>query len=146
MSPESGRSQSPDGSSAPEPGEPPADVFSARCPSRAALDLIAHKWAVLVASSLADGPKRHSKLREHIGGISQKMLTHTLRELERSGLVERRIYPEVPPRVEYSLTPAGRSLREPVKALTEWAKANGGTVVAARRSRSEPASPVGSKV
>jgi DNA-binding HxlR family transcriptional regulator len=144
MSPESGRSVTSEGSSAREPGEPPLDVFSARCPSRAALDLIAHKWAVLVASSLADGPKRHSKLREHIGGISQKMLTHTLRELERSGLVERRIYPEVPPRVEYSLTPLGRSLREPVMALTEWAKANGGTV-AARRSRSESPSPVGSK-
>jgi DNA-binding HxlR family transcriptional regulator len=80
---------------------PAADVFSARCPSRAALDLVADKWAVLVASSLVDGPRRHSRLREQIGGISGKMLTRTLRELERGGLVERRIYPEVPPRVEY---------------------------------------------
>jgi DNA-binding HxlR family transcriptional regulator len=145
MSPESGRSVPSEGSSVRKPDEPSPDVFSARCPSRAALALIAHKWPILVASSLADGPKRHSKLREHIGGISQKMLTHTLRELERSGLVERRIYPEVPPRVEYSLTPLGRSLQEPVAALTEWAKANGGTVVAAQNSRSESPSPVGSK-
>jgi DNA-binding HxlR family transcriptional regulator len=107
-------------------------VFSARCPSRAALDLIAHTWAVLVTSSLVDGPKRHSRLRAQIGGISKKALTQTLRELERSGLVERRVYPEVPPRVEYSLTPLGRSLRGPVTALTEWAEANAEPVVQAR--------------
>jgi DNA-binding HxlR family transcriptional regulator len=109
-----------------------ADVFSARCASRVALDLIADKWAVLVASCLVDGPKRHSRLREQIGGISGKMLTRTLRELECAGLVERRIFPEVPPRVEYSLSPLGTSLREPVAALTEWAKANGKLVVDAR--------------
>jgi DNA-binding HxlR family transcriptional regulator len=110
----------------------PTDVYSARCPSRAALDLIADKWAVLVAGCLVDGPKRHSWLRHRIGGISGKMLTRTLRELERAGLVERRIYPEVPPRVEYSLSPLGASLREPVAALTEWAKAHGVPVVEAR--------------
>jgi DNA-binding HxlR family transcriptional regulator len=109
-----------------------ADVYSARCPSRAALALIADKWAVLVAGCLVDGPKRHSWLRHRIGGISGKMLTRTLRELERAGLVERRIFPEVPPRVEYSLSPLGFSLREPVAALTDWAKANGGPVVEAR--------------
>src|SRR6266508_3107205 len=113
MSPESTRS---------EPGA--ADVFSARCPSRTALDLIAHTWAVLVASSMVYGPKRHSRLRTQIGGISKKTLTQTLRELERSGLVERRVSPEVPPRVEYSLTPLGHSLRGPVTALTDWAEAN----------------------
>ena len=102
-----------------------ADVYSARCPSRAALVLIADKWAVLVAGCLVDGPNR-------IGGISGKMLTRTLRELERAGLVERRIFPEVPPRVEYSLSPLGFSLREPVAALTDWAKANGDPVVEAR--------------
>ena len=88
-----------------------ADVYSARCPSRAALALIADKWAVLVAGCLVDGPKRHSWLRHQIGGISGKMLTRTLRELERAGLVERRIFPEVPPRVEYSLSPLGSSLQ-----------------------------------
>jgi len=108
-----------------------ADVYSARCPSRVALDLIADKWAVLVAGCLVDGPKRHSWLRQRIGGISGKMLTRTLRELERAGLVERRIFPEVPPRVEYSLSPLGFSLREPVTALTDWARANGGLVAEA---------------
>jgi DNA-binding HxlR family transcriptional regulator len=109
-----------------------ADVYSARCPSRAALALIADKWAVLVAGCLVDGPKRHSWLRQRIGGISGKMLTRTLRELERAGLVERRIFPEVPPRVEYSLTPLGHSLRGPVAALTAWAEANAEPVVEAR--------------
>jgi DNA-binding HxlR family transcriptional regulator len=110
---------------------PAADVYSARCPSRVALALIADKWAVLVAGCLVDGPKRHSWLRQRIGGISGKMLTRTLRELERAGLVERRIFPEVPPRVEYSLSPLGFSLREPVAALTDWARANGGLVAEA---------------
>jgi DNA-binding HxlR family transcriptional regulator len=134
MSSESG--QSPSG---------PADVFSARCPSRAALDLIAHTWAVLVASSLVDGPKRHSRLCAQIDGISKKALTQTLRELERSGLVERRVYPEVPPRVEYSLTPLGHSLRGPVAALTAWAEANAGPVVEARTRHARPGTTIGSQ-
>jgi DNA-binding HxlR family transcriptional regulator len=123
-----------------------ADVFSARCPSRAALDLIADKWAVLVASCLVDGPKRHSRLRAQIGGISGKMLTRTLRDLERAGLVERRIFPEVPPRVEYKLSPLGHSLREPVTAITAWAKANGGQVVEARTRHGQAVAQVSSKV
>jgi DNA-binding HxlR family transcriptional regulator len=134
MSSESG--QSPSG---------PADVFSARCPSRAALDLIAHTWAVLVASSLVDGPKRHSRLCAQIDGISKKALTQTLRELERSGLVERRVYPEVPPRVEYSLTPLGHSLRGPVAALTAWAEANAGPVVEARTRHARPGTTMDSQ-
>jgi DNA-binding HxlR family transcriptional regulator len=131
-----------------ESGQPPsgpADVFSARCPSRAALDLIAHTWAVLVASSLVDGPKRHSRLCAQIDGISKKALTQTLRELERSGLVERRVYPEVPPRVEYSLTPLGHSLRGPVAALTAWAEANAGPVVEARTRHARPGTTMGSQ-
>jgi DNA-binding HxlR family transcriptional regulator len=131
-----------------ESGQPPsgpADVFSARCPSRAALDLIAHTWAVLVASSLVDGPKRHSRLCAQIDGISKKALTQTLRELERSGLVDRRVYPEVPPRVEYSLTPLGHSLRGPVAALTAWAEANAGPVVEARTRHARPGTTMGSQ-
>ncbi|HEX3213751.1 MAG TPA: helix-turn-helix domain-containing protein [Actinomycetota bacterium] len=120
-----------------------ADVYSARCPSRAALALIADKWAVLVAGCLVDGPKRHSWLRHQIGGISGKMLTRTLRELERAGLVERRIFPEVPPRVEYSLSPLGASLGEPVAALTAWAKANGSLVVEARTRNGRPVERAG---
>jgi DNA-binding HxlR family transcriptional regulator len=121
---------------------PAVDVYSDCCPSRAALALIADKWAVLVAGCLVDGPKRHSWLRHRIGGISGKMLTRTLRELERAGLVERRIFPEVPPRVEYSLSPLGFSLREPVAALTDWATANGGPVVEARRRNSAAAGTI----
>jgi DNA-binding HxlR family transcriptional regulator len=119
--------------------EPVPSVFTARCPARAALTLIADKWAVLVAGTLIDGPRRHSELREQIDGISQKMLTRTLRQLERSGLVDRRIYAEVPPRVEYSLTPLGRSLREPVTALTAWAEVNARPVLLAqsRHARAE---------
>jgi DNA-binding HxlR family transcriptional regulator len=117
---------------------PTVDVYSARCPSRAALALIADKWAVLVAGCLFDGPKRHSWLRHQIGGISGKMLTRTLRDLERAGLVERRIFPEVPPRVEYSLSPLGSSLREPVVALTDWARANGARVLEARTRNGRP--------
>src|ERR671912_386151 len=107
-----------------------ADVYSARCPSRAALALIADKWAVLVAGCLVDGPKRHSWLRHQIGGISGKMLTRTLRELERAGL-------------EYSLSPLGASLGEPVAALTEWAKANGSLVVEARTRNGRPVERAG---
>jgi len=99
--------------------------------------LIADKWALLVAACLVDGPKRHSWFRHQIDGISGKMLTRKLRELERAGLVERRIFPEVPPRVEYSLSPLGSSLREPVAAITDWANANGRLVVEAR-TRSGP--------
>jgi DNA-binding HxlR family transcriptional regulator len=120
------------------PAALPPDVFSADCPSRAVLDLIADKWAVLIAHTLIDGPKRHSELREHIDGISQKMLTSTLRQLERSGLVARRVFAEVPPRVEYSLTGLGRSLQEPVIALTEWAQANAFPVYQAQRAHSRP--------
>ncbi len=108
------------------------DVFSAHCPARAALALIADKWAVLVVRTLLEGQRRHSELRERIDGISQKMLTHTLRQLEHSGLVERRIYAEVPPRVEYSLTRLGRSLREPLEAVQRWAEQHVGTVMANR--------------
>ena len=117
------------------PLELPPDVFSARCPSRAVLELVADKWAVLVARALSDGAKRHSELRERIDGISQKMLTSTLRRLERGGLVQRRVYAEVPPRVEYSLTALGHGLREPVVALTDWAQANAFPVYQAQRRR-----------
>jgi DNA-binding HxlR family transcriptional regulator len=100
---------------------------------------------VLVASSLVDGPKRHSRLCAQIDGISKKALTQTLRELERSGLVERRVYPEVPPRVEYSLTPLGHSLRGPVAALTAWAEANAGPVVEARTRHARPGTTMDSQ-
>lgn len=83
---------------------PRADVFSARCPSRAVLEQLAGKWSLLLLHRLATGPRRPSELRRAVGGISEKMLVQTLRGLERNGFVARRNYAEVPPRVEYALT------------------------------------------
>jgi DNA-binding HxlR family transcriptional regulator len=99
-----------------------ADVYAADCPTRQVLDLIADKWTVLIIFLLADEPKRFSELRRSINGISQKMLTQTLRSLERDGLVTRTVYPEVPPRVEYQLTPLGKTLRSPIQAVISWSE------------------------
>jgi DNA-binding HxlR family transcriptional regulator len=99
-----------------------ASVMNSTCASREALDRIADKWTALIIRVLADGTRRHSELRREIGGISQKMLTQTLRSLERDGLVTRKIHPVVPPMVEYSLTPLGKSLTEPLEAICRWAE------------------------
>jgi DNA-binding HxlR family transcriptional regulator len=88
---------------------------------RKALDLVADKWTALIIMALAQDTKRYSELQRKIGGISQKMLTQTLRQLETSGLIHRKVYPVVPPMVEYSLTPLGVTLVEPLKALCFWA-------------------------
>jgi DNA-binding HxlR family transcriptional regulator len=88
-----------------------------------ALALIADKWAVLVITTLAAGPRRYNALRRDLDGVSQKMLTQTLRDLECNGLVERTVYPDAPPRVEYALTPLGRTLVEALTALRDWAAA-----------------------
>src|SRR4051812_32839380 len=93
---------------------PNGNVFDAGCPARALLEILAEKWALLLVHMLASGPARTAELRRRIGGISDKMLIQTLRRLERSGFVARHAYPEVPPRVEYSLTALGRSLSEPI--------------------------------
>jgi DNA-binding HxlR family transcriptional regulator len=92
------------------------------CPVREILDRIGDKWSVLVVALLGDGRKRFSELRRSIEGVSQRMLTLTLRGLERDGLVTRTVYPTVPPRVEYELTPLGRTLLDPINALEAWAK------------------------
>jgi DNA-binding HxlR family transcriptional regulator len=94
---------------------------------------VGDKWTVLVVSLLGGGPRRFSELRRAIDGISQKMLTTTLRSLERDGLATRRVFATVPPRVEYALTDLGRDLLVPVKALEEWAVANRHRVNEARR-------------
>ncbi len=101
------------------------NALAADCPSRRLLALIADKWTILIIHLLARGPKRHGQLRRQIDGISQKMLTQTLRALEREGIVERTVYPVVPPMVEYALTPRGQSLIEPLDALHQWAEAVG---------------------
>jgi DNA-binding HxlR family transcriptional regulator len=96
------------------------DPYRADCPTRRILDRIGDRWTVLVVSILGDGDARFSELRRRIEGVSQKMLTQTLRGLERDGLVRRTVYPEVPVRVEYALTGAGRTLLEPLRALQQW--------------------------
>jgi DNA-binding HxlR family transcriptional regulator len=88
---------------------------------REVLKLVGDKWSLLLVFQLSEGPKRFSELRRSVEGISQRMLTLTLRGLERAGLVTRTVYPTVPPRVDYALTPLGRTLREPVSALAAWA-------------------------
>jgi DNA-binding HxlR family transcriptional regulator len=88
------------------------------------LNRVGDKWSMLIVMILADGPKRFSELKRAIDGISQRMLTLSLRGLERDGLVNRTVTPTIPPRVDYELTELGRSLREPVKALGDWAFAH----------------------
>jgi DNA-binding HxlR family transcriptional regulator len=97
------------------------DVFRADCLSRQVLDLIADEWTTLVIYALEGGTMRFGQLLKRIDGISKKMLTQTLRAMERNGLVRRVVYPVVPPVVEYSLTPLGQTLLEPMKALKIWA-------------------------
>jgi DNA-binding HxlR family transcriptional regulator len=94
---------------------------------RAVSDVLARigdKWSVLVVTRLGDGTKRFNELRRAIGGISQRMLTLTLRGLERDGLVTRTVFPTIPPRVDYALTALGRDLLEPISALAGWAIRN----------------------
>ncbi len=97
------------------------------------LSRIGDKWSVLVVMLLRHGPRRFSELKREIGGVSQRMLTLTLRGLERDGLVTRTVYPTTPPRVDYELTPLGHSLREPVEALGDWAFAHLEVIDKARR-------------
>jgi DNA-binding HxlR family transcriptional regulator len=99
-----------------------ASVLDAQCPSRLVLDRIADKWTALIIQILARGTLRYAALQREIGGISQKMLTQSLRSLERDGLVQRKVHPVVPPRVEYSLTRLGRTLIEPLHALCRWSE------------------------
>ncbi|HRQ41256.1 MAG TPA: helix-turn-helix domain-containing protein [Chloroflexota bacterium] len=108
------------------------NVYSGSCPSRLVLDRIGDKWTALIIGLLEDGPKRFSELHRCIEGISQKMLTQTLRNLERDGLVSRTLYPEVPPRVEYTLTPMGQTLCTPLTAVRHWAEEHITAVTAAQ--------------
>lgn len=105
------------------------NVFLADCPARLAVEIIADKWAVVVLFGLSQGPLRHKDLVTLIGGISKKVLTQTLRRLERYGLVSRQAHGGGPPRVEYALTPLGHTLDEPIRMLTRWAEANGDAVL-----------------
>lgn len=99
-----------------------ANVFDPACSARDALELISSKWAILILSALSDGAMRNGALLRKIGGISQKMLTQTLKELERNGLVDRIDHQSVPPHVEYQLNEIGHSLVEKLIALDRWAE------------------------
>jgi DNA-binding HxlR family transcriptional regulator len=102
------------------------------CRARDVLDRIGDKWSVYVISLLGDGPRRFTDLLRTIDGVSQRMLTVTLRGLERDGIVTRKVYPVVPPRVDYDLTPTGHTLLATVRQLVEWADAHTGDIDAAR--------------
>ena len=111
------------------------------------LSRIGDKWSVLIVMMLADGPKRFNQLRRMIGGVSQRMLTLTLRGLERDGLVSRTIHPMIPPRVDYELTPMGRTLLRTIEQLIDWADSHVAAIHVAQASydakhRPEDASPV----
>lgn len=98
--------------------------YLATCPTRQVLDCVADKWAVLIVGLLLSGPQRFGELRRAIEGVSQKMLTQTLRSLERDGIVHREVFASVPPKVEYSLTPLGVSLAGKLDGLRIWAEEN----------------------
>lgn len=115
----------------------PPNVYSMTCPTRQVLDLIADRWTALVIGLLGNEPKRFSELQRRISGISQKMLSQTLRQLERNGLVTRTVYAEVPPRVEYALTPLGKTLCPLLAAIRDWAEANIDQVIAAQAAYEE---------
>ncbi len=97
------------------------NIFDTNCAAHQILEHIASKWTILIIYALTQGKKRYNELKQQIVGISPKMLIQNLRNLERCGLIEREVYPTVPPKVEYSLTPLGESLVEPLAVLGEWA-------------------------
>jgi DNA-binding HxlR family transcriptional regulator len=108
--------------------------YDRNCPTRQLLDRIGDRWTVLVVKLLAGGAKRYTEIARALDGISQKMLTQTLRSLERDGVVNRTVFPEVPLRVEYDLTPLGHTLVAALAGLTEWAQAHMAEVLAARET------------
>ena len=108
------------------------NAYVAECPSRQVLDALSDKWVTLVLTALADAPRRYSELSRTIAGVSQKMLTQTLRMLERDGLVTRTITASVPVRVDYQLTPLGRTLLPVVRAIKDWSETHISEVHAAR--------------
>src|SRR5688572_29680108 len=103
---------------------PKPNVYNTACPSQSILALVGGKWSMLILCSLRAGPRRTHEIKRRLSGVSAKMLTQTLRELERHGIVARRDFGEVPPRVEYSLTPLGRSLADLVNEIEHWVTAN----------------------
>jgi DNA-binding HxlR family transcriptional regulator len=113
------------------------DAFIATCPTRQLLDRISDKWVSLILTALADGSQRYSDLSRRIAGVSQKMLTQTLRSLERDGIISRSVTPSVPVRVDYELTPLGRTLMPLLAAIKSWAENHMTEVNAARSTYDE---------
>jgi DNA-binding HxlR family transcriptional regulator len=110
------------------------NAFDPDCPTRVVLDRIGDKWTVLVIGSLEDGSLRFSELRARIGGVAPKVLTQTLRAMERDGLLTRTVHAQVPPRVDYELTPLGASLTGPIATLTDWAETHLSRILTARET------------
>lgn len=125
----------------------PWNAFDPNCPTRQLLDRVGDKWTVLVLAVLARGPTRFGELRRAVGGVAAKVLTSVLRSLERDGFVRREVYPSSPLRVEYSLTPLGRSLAGVVRELQGWTEGQMSKVVKARaefdRNAKARSAPVG---
>lgn len=120
-------------------GSPPEehgpDVYSRACPSRTVLEHVTSRWAVLVLGALREGTHRFSELRRRIDGVTEKMLAQTLRTLERDGMVLRRPYPEIPPRVEYSLTERGLEAAQLVMTLVAWIEERTPAILDEQRAR-----------
>ncbi|MEM7553772.1 MAG: helix-turn-helix domain-containing protein [Cyanobacteria bacterium P01_A01_bin.84] len=111
---------------------PEPEKFTLNCPTQQTLDIIASKWSVIVLYCLAYKSRRYSEIQRSIEGISQKVLTQTLRNLERNGLIQREVYPQIPPQVEYSLTPLGETLISPLLEIAQWSKENFPEILSAR--------------
>lgn len=113
------------------------NIFDEHSGPRQLLERIADRWTAMIICALSDGPKRYSELRREIGGVSHKMLSQTLRSLEGDGLVQRTVYPLIPPKVEYRLTPLGETLSEPLNAIRTWAETHCDELEAARARQRE---------
>lgn len=114
-----------------------ADAYLRGCASRTVLDVLANKWTMLIIGALGGGPMRFGELRRRLDGITQKMLSQTLRMLERDGLVTRTVYPTIPPRVEYAHTDLGRNVGELLDAIRIWSEAHIVEILTARAAYNE---------
>lgn len=109
------------------------NAYSSQCPTRAVLDRIADKWAVLILGAITPAPLRFNALLRRIDGLSQKVLSQTLKRLERDGLVSRKVFATAPVTVEYAVTPLGRTLTDSLAVIIRWAEDNMSTVLSAQR-------------
>jgi DNA-binding HxlR family transcriptional regulator len=114
-------------------------VYDKDYPTRRLLELVGDKWTPIIVYILGQGTKRYGELRRHLPDVSKKMLTQTLRSLERDGLLKRKVYAEVPPRVDYDLTPLGQAFLEPITSLCAWAQAHQSDLEVAHSKRKRDA-------